>query len=189
MEIANKKLQDTVSSFKNSQSLPGDANSFTRYSKYFLSAVKEDPKFYSLFKNVFNTEDEFFAKANSENLTGLSLGLFQFNLDTLQYVKNDRAKLNGKEIGDEALKKMYFQTQNIAQNIINQKNRIEQAYENVKDTIECSRLSVSPGVSRPQSSASINRKGPDTPKQRFTPLEGFREKTRSWKESDRDKLE
>jgi len=189
LEIENKKLQDSLSSYRNAQGLPSDAVSFTRYTKYFLSAVKQDPKFYSLFKNVFNTEEEFSAKVYSENLTGLSLGLFQFSLDTLQYFKNDKGKLNGKEVGDEALRKMYVQTQNISQNIINQKNRIEQAYESVKDTIENGRLSVSPSVSRPQSSASINRKGPDTPKQRFTPLEGFREKTKSWKDSDRDNLE
>lgn len=142
-----------------------------------------------LFKNVFNSEEEFVAKTQCEDLTGLSLGLFQFSLDVLQSGRNEGVGVNGKEIADESIRRIYLKTQNIAQNILNQKMKIERAYESVKDTVESGRISVSPGASRPQSSASVSRKAPDTPKQRFTPLAGFREKTKSLKENDRDKLE
>jgi hypothetical protein len=162
-----------------------------------MSAVKENQEIFNIFQNVFTNEDHFMAKASCEDLAGFTVGLLQFSLDTLNKIQQEKAgmtgtvrnfsvKFAGKEVNDEALKRIFIQSQNLTQNIVNQKQRIEQAYENVKETIDSGRISSTPTASRPQSSTSLSRKAAETPKHRFTPMLGFREKSQSLKENGSD---
>lgn len=186
--------------YKNPVPKGEDQNALIRYSKFFLSAVKGNKESLAVFQEVFNDEDQFLAKVGMENLTGLAVGLLQFSLDSIarctqgseiggsvktrvdDMVQQISVKYAGKEVNDESLKRIFIQSQNLSQNIVNQRARIEQAYVNVKDTISSGRLSVTPTGSRPQSSASNSRKAAETPKHMFTPMMGFREKSQSLKD-------
>ena len=187
--------------FKNPLPRGEDQTALIRYSKFFLSAVKGNKESLAAFQEVFNDEDQFLAKVQMENLTGLAVGLLQFSLESItkspqgsgkdgkvsmrvdEMVQQISVKYSGKEVNDEALKRIFIQSQNLSQNIINQRARIEQAYVNVKDTISSGRLSATPTGSRPQSSASNSRRAAETPKHSFTPMLGFREKSQSLKEN------
>ena len=90
----------------------------------------------------------------------------------------------GTEVNNESLKRIFLQSQNLSQNIVNQRAKIELAYETVKETLDSGCLSATPSAPRPESSPSDFKKAPETPKHRFSPMLSFREKSQSLKEND-----
>lgn len=140
-----------------------------RYSKFIISAVKDNSKAQSEFNKIFVSEEAFILKSNldTENLTFIALGLMKFILEILGkynleavknlYNKNDQnlsQNCNGKvNLNEQAYMTIYKETQHISDKISEQKKRLEKVYENVKETVKITR-SVSPVFSRPQSSAS-----------------------------------
>ncbi|OMJ92474.1 hypothetical protein SteCoe_4819 [Stentor coeruleus] len=186
LENTNKKLQDSLSTCKESSTMSDDSiNNLQRYEKFIISAIKDDPIAFNTFKDIFGSEESFLMKINSDNLSPLAFGLMQFVLEILgrpaRYsaeacLQNISRQSNmspcspiGIKSSEETYSQIYNETQNITNSINEHRKKIQKIYQNVKQTVEISRnYSSSPTLSRPHSSASTSNYNYEKPESYLT---------------------
>lgn len=135
----------------------------SKTSNALISKIKDNPSLFKTFSSIAGSENDFFLQLKSENFKFPLLSILQFTNEILESrtslpIKPEystptpqKSFRNYSNLADDEYFKLIEESENLARTISNQKNKISQICEKVKESINSGR-SLTSSLSRPQSS-------------------------------------
>jgi hypothetical protein len=108
-----------------------------RYAKFVVGAVKKDVELMQKFRELFGSEEEFVEGILEQGKSEMSVKLMQFVLEIMETFEERQTRLEeGKNVNgieqnrtEDSITNLFVRSQNIASNLIAQKQKIEKTFQ------------------------------------------------------------
>ena len=159
--MTNKILTDKLNKLEEIMRIDEDSEKLLKYAQFFVARVKRNKNYMKSFVDIFESEEKLLYEIKAEKLKKTAQDLLLFLLQNLEE-KSESAlnyrSLSGnrdslQETGQDFVK-IHKKSETLAQNISEQKMKIQQIYENLKFSMDRSSMVLSSRFGRQRNNLS-----------------------------------
>lgn len=132
-----------------------DLTKILKYAQFFIGKVKRNSRYIRSFSDIFESETRILAELKAENTKKVLKDLFLFLLENLDDKRETGArsqsttredKRYSSELNPEEFLKIHRKSDTLAQNITEQKIKIQKIYEELKFSVDHSKVVLASGL-------------------------------------------
>ena len=141
--MANKILADKINKLEEIMKTDEDSEKILKYAQYFVARVKRNKNYMSSFLDIFESEEKLLYQIRAEKLKKTVQDLLLFLLQNLE--EKSESSLNFRSLSgtrdpaqenEKDFFKIHRKSETLAQNISEQKMKIQKIYENLKFSVD-----------------------------------------------------
>lgn len=140
-----------------------DISKILKYAQFFVGKVKRNSRFFHSFSEIFESETSILAEIKADNTKKVLKDLFLFFLENFDEKRESgvRSQSTTREdrryMGEEVMS-FHRKSDSLAQNISEQKFKIQKIYEDLKVSVDRSKLALTSGLAVKRNSFSEGKK-------------------------------
>ena len=135
-----------------------DISKILKYAQFFVGKIKRNSRFFHSFSEIFESETRILADIKADNTKKVLKDLFLFVLENFDEKREVGVRSQSTTRGDrrysgEEVMNFHRKSDTIAQNISEQKLKIQKIYEDLKVSVNRSQMVLSSGLGEKKSNS------------------------------------